>query len=156
MAAGNTSAFNCRQVVNRPGVRSPHSYGRSLDINTWENPYRSPTGLVPNSWWQRHSHPLVAWRSRAHPVVRIMARHGLRWTYGMSDTQHFDATGAHGRVMVYPGCEASSATSQSSRAAARRAAPRCGRSAARGPCRPAGSGVRRWGGFVLPACVTLV
>lgn len=105
MAAGNTSAFNCRQVVNRPGVRSPHSYGRSLDINTWENPYRSPTGLVPNSWWQRHSHPLVAWRSRAHPVVRIMARHGLRWTYGMSDTQHFDATGSHGRVIVYPGCE---------------------------------------------------
>jgi hypothetical protein len=105
MAAGNTSAFNCRQVVNRPGVRSPHSYGRSLDLNTWENPYRSPTGLVPNSWWQRHSHPLVAWRSRAHPVVRIMARHGLRWTYGMGDTQHFDATGDHGRVMVYPGCE---------------------------------------------------
>ena len=105
MAAGNTSAFNCRQVVNRPGVRSPHSYGRSLDINTWENPYRSPTGLVPNSWWQRHSHPLVAWRSRAHPVVRIMARHGLRWTYGMSDTQHFDATGPHGRIIAYPGCE---------------------------------------------------
>ncbi len=105
MAAGNTSAFNCRQVVNRPGVRSPHSYGRSLDINTWENPYRSPTGLVPNSWWQHHSHPLVAWRSRSHPVVRIMARHGLRWTYGMSDTQHFDATHGNGRVPVYPGCE---------------------------------------------------
>jgi hypothetical protein len=34
-----------------------------------------------------------------------MARHGLRWTYGMGDTQHFDATGDHGRVMVYPGCE---------------------------------------------------
>ena len=105
MAAGNTSAFNCRQVVNRPGVRSPHSYGRSLDVNTWENPYRSATGLVPNSWWQRHSHPLVAWRSRAHPVVRIMARHGLRWTYGRGDTQHFDATGRHGRVPAYPGCE---------------------------------------------------
>ncbi len=105
MAAGNTSAFNCRQVVNRPGVRSPHSYGRSLDINTWENPYRSPTGLVPNSWWQHHSHPLVAWRSRSHPVVRIMARHGLRWTYGMGDTQHFDATHGSGRVPVYPGCE---------------------------------------------------
>jgi len=104
MAAGNTSAFNCRQVVNRPGVRSPHSYGRSLDINTWENPYRSPTGLVPNTWWQRHSHPLVAWRSHSHPVVRIMARHGLRWTYGMGDTQHFDAA-PYGRVIVNRGCE---------------------------------------------------
>ena len=52
MAAGNTSAFNCRDVVGRPGVRSPHSYGRSLDVNTWENPYRSAQGTVPNTWWQ--------------------------------------------------------------------------------------------------------
>ncbi len=40
MAAGNTSAFNCRQVVGNPRVRSPHSWGRSVDINPWENPYR--------------------------------------------------------------------------------------------------------------------
>ena len=49
MAAGNTSAFNCRDVTGRPGVRSPHSWGRSLDVNTWENPYRSAQGIVPNS-----------------------------------------------------------------------------------------------------------
>lgn len=91
MAAGNTSAFNCRTVVNLPGVRSPHSSGRSLDLNTWENPYRSATGLVPNRWWQSRSDPRVAWRSRGHSVVQIMARHGLRWTYGLGDTQHFDA-----------------------------------------------------------------
>ncbi len=96
MAAGNTSAFNCRQVVGRPGVRSPHASGRSLDLNTWENPYRSPQGTVPNTWWQSRSHPRVAWRSRSHRVVRIMAAHGLRWTYGTGDTQHFDA-GAHRR-----------------------------------------------------------
>lgn len=91
MAAGNTSAFNCRDVVNRPGRRSPHSWGFSLDVNTWENPYRSATGPVPNSWWLSRSHARVAWRSRDHAVVRIMARHGLRWTYGNGDTQHFDA-----------------------------------------------------------------
>ena len=51
MAAGNTSAFNCRQVVGSPGRRSPHSWGRSLDVNTWENPYRSAQGTVPNTWW---------------------------------------------------------------------------------------------------------
>ena len=45
MRADNTSAFNCRSVVNRPGVRSPHARGRAVDINTWENPYRSATGL---------------------------------------------------------------------------------------------------------------
>ena len=46
---------------------------------------------MPNSWWQSHSHPRVAWRSSSHRVVAIMARHGLRWTYGLGDTQHFDA-----------------------------------------------------------------
>ncbi len=97
MSAGNTSAFNCRQVVGRPGVRSPHAYGRSLDLNTWENPYRSPQGIVPNTWWQPRSHPRVAWRSSSHRVVRIMAAHGLRWTYGNGDTQHFDAAGGHRR-----------------------------------------------------------
>ena len=104
MNAGNTSGFNCRDVVNKPGVRSPHSYGRSLDINTWENPYRSRRGLVPNAYWQPRSHPLVAWRSSSHAVVQILARHGLRWTYGLGDTQHFDVAYANGRVHVHPEC----------------------------------------------------
>lgn len=105
MAAGNTSAFNCRDVVGRPGRRSPHSWGRSLDVNTWENPYRSARGTVPNTWWQSRSHPLVAWRSRSHQVVRLMARHGLRWTYGNGDTQHFDYVGGggHGRIAAGSG-----------------------------------------------------
>jgi hypothetical protein len=98
MAAGNTSAFNCRHVVGTPGTRSPHSYGRSLDVNTWENPYRSARGTVPNTWWMKHSHPRVAWRSRSHRVVRVMAHHGLRWTYGNGDTQHFDARPGSGRT----------------------------------------------------------
>jgi hypothetical protein len=102
MAAGNTSAFNCRDVTGRPGVRSPHSYGRSLDINTWENPYRSARGTVPNTWWQGRSHPRVAWRSRSHVVVELMARHGFRWTYGLGDTQHFDYVGSHARATVAP------------------------------------------------------
>ena len=102
MAAGNTSAFNCRDVTGRPGHRSPHSYGRSLDVNTWENPYRSAQGTVPNTWWQSHSHPRVAWRSSSHPVVELMARHGLRWTYGLGDTQHFDYVGGHARVGLAP------------------------------------------------------
>jgi 5-hydroxyisourate hydrolase-like protein (transthyretin family) len=105
MAAGNTSAFNCRDVVGRPGVRSPHSYGRSLDLNTWENPYRASHGWVPNTWWVSHSHPRVAWRSRSHAVVQVMARHGLRWTYGTRDAHHFDAYSAHGRLAArYRSC----------------------------------------------------
>jgi hypothetical protein len=102
MDAGNTSVFNCRDVVNRPGVRSPHSYGRAIDVNTWENPYRSARGTVPNTWWQPRSHPRVAWRSATHRVVAIMGRHGVRWTYGLGDTQHFDARGGNGRYTVIP------------------------------------------------------
>ncbi|MDN4172510.1 M15 family metallopeptidase [Nocardioides sp. SOB77] len=102
MAAGNTSAFNCRWVVGRPGVRSPHSYGRSLDVNPWENPYRASHGWTPNSWWVGRSHPRVAWRSRDHAVVRLMAAHGLRWTYGTFDAHHFDARTASGRALPGP------------------------------------------------------
>lgn len=91
MAAGNTSAFNCRQVTNRPGHLSPHSFGTALDLNTWENPYRSPTGLVPNTWWQSHTMPKITARTPGDPIVQLMRRHGLQWTYGLGDTQHFDA-----------------------------------------------------------------
>ncbi|HWI44110.1 MAG TPA: M15 family metallopeptidase [Nocardioides sp.] len=104
MAAGNTSAFNCRWVNGRPGVRSPHSYGRALDLNTWENPYHASYGWTPDAWWRGHSHQRVAWRSRAHEVVRIMRAHGLRWTYGNADSQHFDAVPRGGRALVVPGC----------------------------------------------------
>ena len=52
MASGNTSGFNCRGVVGNPGVASPHSYGRAIDLNTWENPYHSQQGIVPNTWWR--------------------------------------------------------------------------------------------------------
>ncbi len=91
MASGNTSAFNCRHVVGRPGVRSPHASGRSLDLNPWENPYRSPQhGWVPNEWWRHHTVPRITWRSRSAPVVRLMRRHGWSWSYGLSDLHHFD------------------------------------------------------------------
>lgn len=100
MAAGNTSAFNCRDVVGNPGVRSPHATGRSLDINTWENPYYSRQGVVPNSWWGRHSDPRVAWRTRSHGVVQILLKAGFSWTYGTSDSQHFDATSGGGKRAI--------------------------------------------------------
>ena len=100
MAAGNTSAFNCRDVVGRPGVRSPHTYGRALDLNTWENPYHSSGGWVPNSWWVPRSHARVAWRSREHAVVQILLNHGFRWTYGTQDSQHFDVPAGGGRVIA--------------------------------------------------------
>lgn len=111
MAAGNTSAFNCRQVVGRPGVRSPHSWGRSLDLNPWENPYRTSAGWLPTGWWVGRDHPEVAWRSGSHAVVALLRTHTLRWTYGTADAHHFDApaagrtAGRGDRPDLPPGCD---------------------------------------------------
>lgn len=91
MAAGNTSAFNCRNVVGRPGVLSPHARGRSLDLNPWENPYASAQdGWVPNRWWVGRCHATVGWCTSSHRVVRTLRAHGLRWSYGTRDRHHFD------------------------------------------------------------------
>jgi hypothetical protein len=106
MAADNTSAFNCRDVVGRPGRVSPHSYGRSVDINPWENPYRSSSGWVPSSWWVSRSHPKVAWRDRSHAVVETMSGAGFAWTYGVDDAHHFDARTWSGRVLLRGVCDA--------------------------------------------------
>lgn len=98
MAAGNSSAFNCRGVVGRPGTLSPHSTGRSIDLNTWENPYRSRWGLVPNRAWDGRRTPrAVVYRSARHRVVRIMAQHGF-WWMGRADWQHFQYGGRGGRL----------------------------------------------------------
>lgn len=90
MAAGNTSAFNCRDVVGRPGVRSNHSTGRAIDINPWENTYASSGGRLPNSWWTGKTVGKYAWGHARALVPRIMAKHGATWTYGNSDEHHFD------------------------------------------------------------------
>jgi hypothetical protein len=91
MAADNTSGFNCRSVVGRASIRSPHAHGRSIDINPFENPYRYRRGKwVPNSWWRNKAAGSYAWTKRSHLVPTIMRRNGFRWTYGAIDGQHFD------------------------------------------------------------------
>lgn len=98
MRHDNTSAFNCRWVTGNPGVRSPHASGRSIDLNPFENPYRSREGWLPNSWWAGRQAGLYSWRSGGHPVVRIMRASGFRWTYGTFDAQHFDGRTLPARV----------------------------------------------------------
>jgi hypothetical protein len=90
MRHDNTSAFNCRSVTGDPGRRSPHTYGGSVDINTWENPFHSHVGWLPDSWWAHRQVGSYAWKSRSHPVVQMMTAAGFRWTYGTTDSQHFD------------------------------------------------------------------
>ena len=108
MAAGNTSVFNCRDVVNRPrSAPRTRTAGRSTST-----PGRTPTlgrGNRAQHLVAVASHPRVAWRSASHRVVEIMGRNGLRWTYGLGDTQHFDARAGNGRYAVIPRSAAASA-----------------------------------------------
>jgi len=91
MLSDNTSGFNCRAVVGRAGVRSPHATGRAIDINPFENPYRYRYAKwVPNTWWHTRAIGTYAWTKRSHLVPTIMRRNGFRWTYGIVDAQHFD------------------------------------------------------------------
>lgn len=91
MQHDNTSAYNCRWVDGNPGHLSPHAFGLAVDINPFENPYKSRLGWTPNSWWAVHKVKPYTWRSYGDQVVAIMRAHGFNWTYGMSDSQHFDA-----------------------------------------------------------------
>ena len=91
MASGNTSMFNCRYVVGKESskILSPHAYGKAIDINTWENPYLSRTGVYPNRFWlvNRLNHPLVF--SKNHKVVKLLAKHGFSWGGSFKDYHHF-------------------------------------------------------------------
>jgi hypothetical protein len=95
MAAGNTSGFNCRYVVGRESERvlSPHAYGTAVDVNPWENPFASRTGIVPNSEWvtATPSHPAVL-RDASAPAVLAFTSRGARWggEFDSFDYHHFE------------------------------------------------------------------
>lgn len=91
MRHDNTSAFNCRLVTGDSSSRSPHSYGSAIDLNPWENPFRSKKGWLPNSWWSTKQVGKYAWKKRDHLVVRLMKEAGFSWPYGSNDAQHFRA-----------------------------------------------------------------
>ena len=97
MAAGNTSAFNCRPVTGGSSW-SQHSYGRAVDVNPVENPYvRAGTVLPPGgrSYLDRGD-------VRVGMVVRGDALHDgftrRGWGWGgdyrsLKDYQHFSSDG---------------------------------------------------------------
>ena len=91
MAADNTYAFSCRPVTGNPGVVSPHSYGRAIDVDPVENPYREPGG----TWSPANGRPYVD-RSVRRPgmlfadsaLTRSLTARGFQWYVGW-DYQHF-------------------------------------------------------------------
>ena len=90
MSADNTSGFNCRGVVGRPGVTSPHAYGTAIDLNPLENPDVARDGTWPSAHYTD--------RSRKHPGLirtreaRAFTAVGFRWGASYRDYQHFDTT----------------------------------------------------------------
>ncbi len=45
----NTSAFCSREITNKPGIFSNHSYGIAIDINPLINPYVNKKLVLPES-----------------------------------------------------------------------------------------------------------
>ena len=94
MAAGNTSAFNCRPITG--GTRwSVHAYGRAIDINPIENPYVASDIVLPPAGTSHLD------RGGYHPamirpgdvVTRAFDRAGWRWGgrfRTIADYQHFE------------------------------------------------------------------
>jgi hypothetical protein len=99
MAANNTSAFNCRSVVGRPGVWSQHSYGWAIDINPVQNPFVMSGGTVlppAGEAYVDRSRRAPGMIHRGDVVYRAFASIGWEWGGDWSsskDYQHFSATG---------------------------------------------------------------
>jgi poly-gamma-glutamate synthesis protein (capsule biosynthesis protein) len=96
MAAGNSSAFNCRAVAGSTTL-SDHAYGRAIDLNPVQNPYVTAAGVLPPAgaaWVDRAAvadDPRVV--SADDVVVRAFAEVGWEWggTWTEPDYQHFYA-----------------------------------------------------------------
>lgn len=90
MASNNTSAFNCRRVTGNPYRLSPHSYGTSIDVNTFENPYRAPSGRwYPSARYASWRPATVPGLLRSNsPLTLGLRGQGYDWYSGW-DWQHF-------------------------------------------------------------------
>ncbi len=47
MEDNNSSAFCFRDITGKPGQYSNHSFGGTIDINPWENPYAKASTVLP-------------------------------------------------------------------------------------------------------------
>lgn len=97
MAAGNTSAFNCRPVVGNPTKLSAHSYGVAIDINPFENPYVVGTGAFPagSAAFLKRSPCRTGMICDGGVLPRAMQAAGWPWgaRWSKPDYHHFSATG---------------------------------------------------------------
>ena len=99
MEHDNTSAFNCRWRAGQPGVWSMHAYGKALDLNPLENPYKRGSHVSPpgsRKYLDRTKHA----KGMIHAGdVAVTAFDGIGWEWGGAwtgtevDYQHFSSNG---------------------------------------------------------------
>jgi D-alanyl-D-alanine carboxypeptidase-like protein len=98
VAANNSSAFNCRSVIGRPGVWSQHSYGWAIDINPVQNPFINSGKLTPPAGesYRDRSQKLPGMIHANDDVVKEFRSIGWKWGgywNNPKDYQHFSLTG---------------------------------------------------------------
>lgn len=104
MRDNNTSAFNCRRVVGNPTNLSPHSYGKAVDFNPVQNPYRDPTG----KWWPSSTYSVnrpasvPGLHTDSSASVQAFRGRGFSWFKGW-DWHHFEYRGGAARTTLTTG-----------------------------------------------------
>jgi hypothetical protein len=99
MAAGNTSAFNCRRAVAAGAPAwSEHAFGRAIDVNPVENPYLFDGRVLPpaGSDYLDRANRRPGMAVPGGILVTAFAKAG--WSWGGDrrsdpDYQHFSTTG---------------------------------------------------------------
>ncbi len=80
MAADNSSAFNFRYIAGTTEL-SQHAFGRAIDLNPVENPWRRPGSIVPAAGRAfadlRDIRPGMI--GRPGPVVAVFDELGWEW-----------------------------------------------------------------------------
>ncbi|MFI4963324.1 MAG: M15 family metallopeptidase [Legionellales bacterium] len=95
MAANNTSSFNCRDITNKPGFFSQHSYGRAIDINPLINPFVKGSQVLPpeGSRFIDRQQPAPGKILKDDPVFILFTQNSWDWGanwYDLQDHQHFE------------------------------------------------------------------
>lgn len=109
MRDNNTSAFNCRWKVPKPGVFSQHAFGTAIDINPLVNPYHSPKLILPKGGeiYIDRSKKSKGMIFKNDVVYKAFTRRG--WIWGgdwkrKKDYQHFEKKrDRQGRLVQPPG-----------------------------------------------------
>lgn len=97
IAAGNTSAFNCRAVTGGAGW-SEHAYGRAIDVNPLENPYVSGGRTIHPASVRYLDRTRVRPGMAVEGGVLVRAFDAIGWGWGGRwtepvDYQHFSESG---------------------------------------------------------------